>query len=153
MSRTTSSRAGMPFGKSVARRRSRLTPPVLRRPSVAARAVAPRRVVVLFRRAAVDVPATPCARRRWAPSAAARAKVFPHSGQSKIASVDAAPLEVADAFLRVADPVFRVADRALRAVDVFVLVAFLARGMCSPTSRIALGVTAEAYDKVATLSP
>jgi hypothetical protein len=55
--------------------------------------------------------------------------------------------------LRVADPAFRVADRALRAVDVFVLAAFLAGGMCSPTSRIALGVTAEAYDKVATLSP
>ena len=82
-SRITLSRAGMPFGKSVARRASRSTV------AVAVRALALRgaRVAlgVLARVAELaERPATPCARFRWAPSDAAREKVLPHSGQVRL---------------------------------------------------------------------
>ena len=70
--------AGTPFGKSDARRASRLT-----RPSRAecARVLVRGRDAPLRRAAA---PATPCARLRCAPSDAARLNDLPHSGQTNV---------------------------------------------------------------------
>ena len=97
--RITSSRAGRPFGKSVCRSWSRLTPPL--RPS-SEELVRPRVRVVCWRidwarpvlRVApplrelarlpvrrFDSPTTPCARLRCAPSEAGRVNALPHSGQ------------------------------------------------------------------------
>lgn len=86
----TDSRAGMPAGNSSCRRASLSTLcrvlassdrlPDARRPFDEPSTPA----FVLRRRRCVDVPldapATPCARRRWAPSAAGRSKLLPHSG-------------------------------------------------------------------------
>lgn len=102
--RMTSSRGGMPFGKSAFKSASRSValpvrwrpvaflrvPPLLERLDVRERrallpvagvpAVVVRRDRRPAARALLDVPTTPCACRRWAPSAAARENVRPHSG-------------------------------------------------------------------------
>ena len=92
--RMTSSRAGSPLGKTDFSKASRSTPPrpapAPRRVPLDARASGPAPTVVraddepLVRRlvARADFPATPCARLRCAPSAAARPNVRPHSGQT-----------------------------------------------------------------------
>src|SRR5689334_18481286 len=88
----TSSRAGSPFGKTDFSKALRSIPsPVAAAPRrLLPEARVPAPVVraggeLLVRRlvARADLPATPCARLRCAPSAAARPKVRPHSGQTK----------------------------------------------------------------------
>src|SRR5207249_2954948 len=107
----TSSRGGIPCGKSVFRRVLRLIaavgawaleprPPIERLgrravPAVfvAAARVLPRRLTG-FDFARVVAPATPWAWRRWAPSAAARANVRPHSGHVNCSVFDPGVLTV-----------------------------------------------------------
>lgn len=103
--RSVSSRAGIPFGKSVRSRRSRSTfgvPSALLREAVvellaalcpadlreAAAELRRRALVPVFRVARLEAarrlrfaPTTPCTTRRCAPRPAARWKVRPHSGQ------------------------------------------------------------------------
>jgi hypothetical protein len=57
-------------------------------------------------RACVDEPATPCTLFRWAPSEAARVKLFPHSGQTN------SPLALAVADVRVTDDLAELFFRA-----------------------------------------
>lgn len=81
--RTTSCRGGMPCGKRARRSASRSTL-LLSRLAAGGR---PRRPVVRLARALLlelEVPGIPCARFRWAPSAAARPNVRPHSGHLNV---------------------------------------------------------------------
>src|SRR5690349_12863994 len=89
--RTTSSRAGMPSGKTDLSRASRLRPfepaarllaPVEPRVPADALAVFAERELLARFAARVDCPASLCARLRCAPSAAARPNVRPQSGQT-----------------------------------------------------------------------
>ena len=103
----TSSRAGSPLGKTDFSKASRSIPPrpapAPRRVPLDARASGPAPTVVraddepLVRRlvARADFPATPCARLRCAPSAAARPNVRPHSGQTN-SSVAAVAVDLRD---------------------------------------------------------
>ena len=84
MRRITAARAGIPFGNSCCRSASRSKSSFgaarvsivdRRRPFDAAACRLPFAWALLL-----DAPATPCARRRWAPSDAGREKVLPHSG-------------------------------------------------------------------------
>src|SRR5262249_41362148 len=98
----TASRAGTPPGKIAWRRASRLSCAAdaragerLERRPLAAELVADARAtflldvtaperVLLVPRALEVAPSTPWARRRWAPSAAARVNVRPHSGHLNV---------------------------------------------------------------------
>jgi len=90
----TLSRAGIPFGNKAANSASRLTARFARRAGAAAVDF------LLFGRVlADDLPLTPCARLRCAPSDAARVNVLPHSGQVKAEGFEeAAVARAADDF-------------------------------------------------------
>jgi len=129
--RITSSRAGTPVGKSVCRRPSRFTvggrtrapPRRAVRPVGADPALLPRRRVLVL----ADAPTTPCARRRCAPRAAARANVLPHSGHLNAADArDEVVLGVRLARVLVARLAPVLGARAARVfVDVFLGLAIL----------------------------
>jgi hypothetical protein len=147
--RIASSFAGIPCGNSDLSSPSRFTPSavaavLLARGATAAGALTVEAAVRVFAgfprfvpplAACVDEPATPCTR-RCAPSAAARANVRPHSGQTNLLERAAREVTVGVARLRV---VFGVARRVdLFAVALFeaarfpVAVLVLALGMSSP---------------------
>src|SRR5581483_9221133 len=91
----TCSFAGTPFGKSAARRPSRLRALLrLFRGEAAARA----RVVGVRR---CVVPATPWARLRCTPKEAGRVNVLPHSGQTNVPDDARAGVVLVVVFLRV----------------------------------------------------
>jgi hypothetical protein len=103
IARMTFSLAGMPFGNSFCRSASRSTDPSrlarARGELPTARLVRRRRVLVVavadvarplvrrFARLWLTAPTTPCACLRWAPSAAARVNVRPHSGHLNSSAV------------------------------------------------------------------
>src|SRR4051812_31345310 len=116
----------MPSGNSMRKSASRSTVRVAPMLGVALRrrvlTVAVRLLVEVLLVAFLDVPTTPCVILRCAPSAAARVKVLPHSGQLSVAAV-------------VADVPFAVAIGALR----FQLFPTQSDGTCAP--RVARRVT------------